>query len=480
MEHGDTPTRLQSRKRICRPSREESLPKRSCHSSTESSTGWLFDECDLASDDSYCEEWDTALMEGNHSEPLVMPIEPEAMSSSSFVAAYNDQLLLSRALDESSVPRSTSLPPVIPPVTTTCIEQKEFLQSIIDSIAGKFPELVFTLRYNGLDSTNPVLEISQRAVFNHPPLGLTPRVCVTIQNKHYKVHVMMRPWSEGEIKSINDVEELCDLFCRRSLYKFCPGIDPVHYENQYHKTIRFHIKSVRQSEFPFSRVDSVNCKLWFLPASNCKVAEKDASEMKCPPCKRLVHDLNLQRKRTLEESPSRRIKRQCPSSRARLQYMSPASKQTRKRYAQYQRSSNIRNLRRLEDSEVVLSDEQNVEMCAVMEATQAEDLDKLYQEGDQHGVGSLMKTLWLTDKDRQQKQFFSDQEKNTNGGRGNRWNMITIRMALAIYTRSPAAYKALQSFDILKLPSKSTMQAFTGAFMHAPGASNVCIIKQVA
>lgn len=49
-----------------------------------------------------------------------------------------------------------------------------------------------------------------------------------------------------------------------------------------------------------------------------------------------------------------------------------------------------------------------------------------------------------------------------------------------MYTRSPAAYKALQSFGILKLPSKSTMQAYTGAFMHSPGASNTCIVDQVA
>ena len=47
-----------------------------------------------------------------------------------------------------------------------------------------------------------------------------------------------------------------------------------------------------------------------------------------------------------------------------------------------------------------------------MEAVKAEDLDKLYQEGDQHGVGSVMKTLWMTDKDHQKKQFFLNQEEN--------------------------------------------------------------------
>ena len=39
---------------------------------------------------------------------------------------------------------------------------------------------------------------------------------------------------------------------------------------------------------------------------------------------------------------------------------------------------------------------------------------------------------------------------------------VCISVALGVYIRSPAAYKALQSFDILKLPSKSTLQAYTG------------------
>ena len=78
--------------------------------------------------------------------------------------------------------------------------------------------------------------------------------------------------------------------------------------------------------------------------------------------------------------------------------MSPASQVMHKRYTQYKRSNSNRRLWKLEDSEVVLN-EQNEEMCTVMEAMQAEELDKLYQEGDHHGVGSLMKTIWSTDKD---------------------------------------------------------------------------------
>ena len=55
-----------------------------------------------------------------------------------------------------------------------------------------------------------------------------------------------------------------------------------------------------------------------------------------------------------------------------------------------------------------------------------------------------------------------------------------VFLALAVYVCSPAAYKALRSFGILKMPCKSTMQAYTGAFMHKLGASSVCIVDQVA
>jgi len=51
--------------------------------------------------------------------------------------------------------------------------------------------------------------------------------------------------------------------------------------------------------------------------------------------------------------------------------------------------------------------------------------------------------------------------------------------ALAVFVRSPAAYEALKSFNILSLPSRSTLQAYTGAFLHEAGASYDSIQKQV-
>ena len=47
-----------------------------------------------------------------------------------------------------------------------------------------------------------------------------------------------------------------------------------------------------------------------------------------------------------------------------------------------------------------------------------------------------------------------------------------MHAALAVYTRSPAAYTALKGFDILKLPSVSSLKYFTGANIEDPGESD--------
>ena len=49
------------------------------------------------------------------------------------------------------------------------------------------------------------------------------------------------------------------------------------------------------------------------------------------------------------------------------------------------------------------------------------------------------------------------------GRTGNSWSAITYRIALAIFTRSPAAYEALKSYQILKLPSVASLKQFTSA-----------------
>ena len=51
-------------------------------------------------------------------------------------------------------------------------------------------------------------------------------------------------------------------------------------------------------------------------------------------------------------------------------------------------------------------------------------------------------------------------------------------LVLAVFVGSPSAYEALKSFSILQLPSWATLQSYTGAFLHEPGASSQSIARQ--
>ncbi|XP_065897671.1 uncharacterized protein [Dysidea avara] len=284
----------------------------------------------------------------------------------------------------------------------------------------------------------------------------------------------MRKWEGGFITNGEDVHCLLDRFSSASTCKFCPGIDWTHYQQHYFNVIRFDLKSVRCTEAPFYRVDSVNCKLWFELPSNAKLADKALGEVLCSACKRLVSDLNWQLERTMSESPSKKIKQQAASSRAKLTYMSPGSRMKRSQRAIMERGVDKRKLARYEATEVALADEQHTEMCSVMDAIDqvaADDLQCIFEEGEALGVGGKLREIWTTDKREQKEEFQKDQAKNVTGKRSNQWSMVTIRMALTIFTRSAAAYEALKSFDILQLPSRSLLQSYTGTFLHESGAS---------
>ena len=61
------------------------------------------------------------------------------------------------------------------------------------------------------------------------------------------------------------------------------------------------------------------------------------------------------------------------------------------------------------------------------------------------------------------RDFNKDQQQNVASDSGSRYSVITYRVAVAVFSRSPAAYEALKSFNILKLPSVSTMKTYMRA-----------------
>ena len=146
-------------------------------------------------------------------------------------------------------------------------------------------------------------------------------------------------------------------------YEAIHGYNPEEYQNEYYERIRFHIKSVCETTTPFNPVDSVNCVMQFFlpPNATVRLTEKKSTQVRCGACKRLVTDLKCQLQRTL------------------------------------------------------LSDEQHVDMCNVTEAIEEsgkDELDRVFAEGDAHGIGDVLRNVWCTDLKKQKKQFMADQANN--------------------------------------------------------------------
>ena len=94
------------------------------------------------------------------------------------------------------------------------------------------------------------------------------------------------------------------------------------------------------------------------------------------------------------------------------------------------------------------------------------ELDNLFTESSQ---GDILRQIWEHDKSESKQQFNKDQKKNEPGKIGNRFSVITLRIALAIFSRSKAAYEALKSFEIISLPSVSTLKQYMRANVEDPG-----------
>jgi hypothetical protein len=89
-----------------------------------------------------------------------------------------------------------------------------------------------------------------------------------------------------------------------------------------------------------------------------------------------------------------------------------------------------------------LNDKQHSELLRAVTAISKDScaIEKLCSEAVEvlGGENNLLREAWRQDV-REHIQFEKDQSTAVTGSRGNRWSQITLRMALAVYTRSPAA-----------------------------------------
>ena len=114
---------------------------------------------------------------------------------------------------------------------------------------------------------------------------------------------------------------------------FCPGVDYQEYFDNYYSVFHFHSKQVNLVMSPFQRVAAKGCLYWYKLPKNATMQEQASDEVLCSACKRLVSDLEHQKKRSSFVSPGRQIKRQPANSNYPTKYLSPISTNKRKKNA---------------------------------------------------------------------------------------------------------------------------------------------------
>ncbi|XP_065894969.1 uncharacterized protein [Dysidea avara] len=368
---------------------------------------------------------------------------------------------------------------VIEPERITATQSSSSLTSYISQGESHYEDLCFIPRKcSDSASSRPILEVIQKTTFDVPPAGhiSVARVLLYRMEASYKyeTQVLFTTINNGTISTAKEFLDACGVISEKNGYKFCPGLNVQHYHEYFFAVIRYHLESCRLWEHPFKRVDSKNCSLWHKLPVQALLKDRSKSAVLCRGCKRLNTNLEHQRKRS-DVSPAKRAKRLLPSSSFKLKYLSPKSVAKRKQATQRERSRDKVAIAEA-NNEVVLEDDQSDEVNQIMQTIESEAATELDEVLKEMPTG---RSIWNDDKRNPKAEFFKDQRLNRNGKKQNQWSTITIRIALAVFVRSPAAYEALKSFNILQLPSRSTLQAYTGAFLHEAGAAAESIAKQV-
>ncbi len=315
-------------------------------------------------------------------------------------------------------------------------------------------------------STLKWLVITKSSVEKDP--GDLPQLQIC-SDKSYKLKVYSKTINEGSFSgdsAVDDVEVKCTLNqLIESNYCVCPGIQ--NYEDYYEK-IRYHSKHVRQWTH-LERVDADNCMLWHKE----KFRRNKEYMGLCDSCVTLKQRLNELLQNAVKVDTPEKLKRQRPDSNMPLKYMSPQSQKKRKQRQDQERKDLKTFLRKIKGTDIELDESQNSQMIQISQLISdnfRNDLNELIAETSELSEKKREELHQIWDLDSKSREDFAeDQTRNVNGSRGNKWNMITYRMALAVYIRSPAAYKALKSFDILSLPSQRSLRKFMSHKMDEAG-----------
>ncbi len=107
-----------------------------------------------------------------------------------------------------------------------------------------------------------------------------------------------------------------------------------------------------------------------------------------------------------------------------------------------ERCTDQKKLRKYENTEVSLDDDQSDQMAEVVEIINdksSDTLSKIFEEAESQGKGTEIKEIWANDLRADKKEFDKDQEKNSinliliTSKTKNRWSVVTsVSMVRAI------------------------------------------------
>ena len=236
-------------------------------------------------------------------------------------------------------------------------------------------------------------------------------------------------------------------------YTVCPGI--LKQNNEIKNDIRRKPINLRLWAGN-KRSDSLDCQLWFNP----KLLERRYGKYACMPCQLLLKSLRQSKKRAKNRSA---LPKKTPPKNTPLAHMTPRTKGKVLRKKRTQLFKMKKKLQTHEKYMCTLNEDQSSQMNDIMSKIGdnfSAELDTLFKENSQ---GDILRKIWEHDKNNSKQIFNKDQKKNKPGKSGNRFSVITLRIALAIFSRSKAAYEALKSLEMISLPSVSSLKQYMRA-----------------
>ena len=309
--------------------------------------------------------------------------------------------------------------------------QESWLDKLTNWVCTEYGQSVNVVNVRGA-TLKWIVITPARYIVNNEPFKLQLQVCSDFT---YKLKLDSSLLSEGEIDK--DVPEKDHDF-RCTIHQLvdedyvrCPGIKD--YEEEYYKYIRFNTKGIRKWN-PTNRIDSENCNLWH------KMKKGNYVHLDvCSNCTSLIKRLQVIKVRAQKKSTPQKSRSTLPGCKRPMKFMSPAS-QKKRRTRQTQQYRDLKKLlKKMRKTDIDLNGEQSEQLVQIGRTIQdnhSDELDNVFDEISEYSESKkkLLQQMWNLDIN-ERKDFTADQIKNGFGCRGNRYSMITYRVALAIFIR---------------------------------------------